>query len=261
MIEFLSCFSPFSAAILFVVVFVVISLTCLYLAKRFCKSLLFNQVADYGQIFASAIGVMFALILAFVAVATWQNYDKVDDGVLKEANSLHNVYRNIGVYPEPFRSDIQELIRQYVSCVIEDEWPKQAQALQDETAHKLITHINTAILSFYPRDNREIVLHQEPLRIVSEYRGLRHDRIIGGKPNLTPSMWITLVGGTILYLIFLCFFDIPCFKHHAFMIGMFGAFVALVYCLLIVYNFPLNNPGMISSEPFQKLLEYWKLES
>jgi hypothetical protein len=260
MIELLSYFSPFSAALFSVAVFVAISLACLYLAKRFCKSLLFNDVTDYGQIFASAIGVMFALILAFVAVATWQNYDKVDDGVLKEADSLHNVYRNLGAYPEPFRSEMQKLIKQYVRRVIQDEWPKQAKALQDETAHELITHINAAILSFYPRDNREMVLHQETLRNVSQYRGLRHDRIIGGRPNLTSSMWITLVGGTILYLIYLCFFDITCFKHHAFMIGMFGAFVALVYCLLIVYNFPFSAPGAISSEPFQNLLEYWKLE-
>ena len=260
MIELLSYLSPFSAALFSVVVFVAISLACLYLAKRFCKSLLFNDVTDYGQIFASAIGVMFALILAFVAVATWQNYDKVNDGVLKEADSLHNVYRNLGAYPEPFRSEIQKLIKQYVRRVIQDEWPKQAKVLQDETAHELITHINAAILSFYPHDNREMVLHQETLRNVSQYRGLRHDRIIGGRPNLTSSMWITLVGGTILYLIYLCFFDITCFKHHAFMIGMFGAFVALVYCLLIVYNFPFSAPGAISSEPFQNLLEYWKLE-
>ena len=260
MIGYLSHFSSFSAAMFFVVVFVAISIACLYLAKRFFKSYLFNEVTDYGQIFASAIGVIFALILAFVAVATWQNYNKVTDGVLKEANSLHNVYRNLGAYPEPFRSETKALIRQYVQCVITDEWPKQALAQQDETAHKLITHINAMILSFYPRDNREMAVHQETLSIVSGYRGLRHDRIIGGRPNITPSMWITLVGGTLLYLVFLCFFDIPCFKHHAFMIGMFGAFVALVYCLLIVYNYPFSEPDAISSEPFQHLLEYWKLE-
>jgi hypothetical protein len=260
MIGFLSHFSSISTAIIFVAVFVVFSLACLYLVKKFCKPFLFNDVTDYGQIFASAIGVMYALILAFVAVATWQNYDKVDDGVLKEAATLHNVYRNLGAYPEPFRSQIQECIRQYVQCVIKDEWPKQAHAQQDETAHRLVTHINASILSFNPRDNREMALHQETLRNVSEYRALRHDRIIGGRPNLTPSMWITLVGGTLLYLIYLCFFDIPCFKHHAFMIGMFGAFVALVYCLLLTYNFPFTDPGTISSAPFRNLLEYWKLE-
>ena len=147
MIGFFSHFSPFSAAIFFVVVFVAISLACLYLVKRFCKSLLFNQVTDYGQIFASAIGVMFALILTFVAVATWQNYNMVDNNVLKETNSLHNVYRNLSAYHEPFRSKMQDLIRHYVQYVIKDEWPKQAQALQDETAHKLITHINATIFS------------------------------------------------------------------------------------------------------------------
>jgi ABC-type multidrug transport system fused ATPase/permease subunit len=258
--ELLSHFSPFSAAIFFIVFFVVFSLACLYLIKRFCKSLLLNEVTDYGQIFAGAIGVTYALILAFVAVATWQNYDKVDDGVRKEANCLHNVYRNLSSYPEHFRLQMHTHINRYVHMVIDDEWPKQSQGIQDETAHKLITDINTAILSYYPQDNREMALHQETLKIVSEYRSLRHDRIIGGRPNLTIPMWITLIGGTILHLIFLCFFDIPCFRHHAFMIGMYGAFVALVYCLLIVYNFPFASPSEITPEPFQKLLEYWKID-
>lgn len=257
--DILSHFTPISAAFLLVVVFVAISLFFLFLAKKFCKPLLFNEVTDYGQIFASAIGVMFALILAFVAVATWQNYDKVDDDVHREANCLHNVYRNLNAYPEPFRSKMAELVRQYVQCVIDDEWLKQSKGLQDETAHRIITDINAAILSFNPHDNREIALHQETLRVVSEYRGLRHNRLIGARPNLTPPMWITLIGGTILFLIFLCFFDIPCFRHHAFMIGMFGAFVALVYCLLIVYNYPFTAPGAISPEPFRKLLDYWKI--
>jgi hypothetical protein len=258
--EFLSHFSPFSAAVFFVLFFVTISSSCLYLVKKFCKSLLLNEVTDYGQIFASAIGVIFAFILAFVAVATWQNYNMVEEGVHKEANCLHNVYRTMSAYPEPFRSHVHTMIRKYVQRVINDEWPKQSNGFQDESAHRLITDINADILSFFPHNNREMILQQESLRIVNEYRGLRHNRMMGGRPNITPPMWITLIGGTILYLIFLCFFDIPCFRHHAFMIGMFGAFVALVYCLLIVYNSPFTAPGAISPEPFQNLIEYWKIE-
>lgn len=258
--EILSHFSPFSAAIFFVFIFVVFSLVCLYLIKRYCKFLLLNEVTDYGQIFAGAIGVTFAFILAFVAVATWQNYDKVDDNVRKEANCLHNLYRNLSSYPGPFHLEMHALIQKYVHFVINDEWSKQAQGIQDDAAHRLITDINTAILSFHPQDNREMALHLETLKIVTEYRSLRHDRIIGGRPNLTLPMWITLVGGTLLHLIFLCFFDIPCFRHHAFMIAMYGAFVALVYCLLVVYNFPFSSPSEITSEPFQKLIEYWKID-
>ena len=237
MIEFFSHFSTFAVAAMMVSLFVALSLVSLHIVRRFCKPFLFTEHTEFGDIFSSAIGVVFALILAFVAVAVWQNYDKMDDGVFREANSLHNIYRNMEAYPEPLRTQAKILIRQYVQDVIKDEWPKLAQARQDVNAHQLLNRIKALILTFNPHNNGEMALHQETLRQLSEYSGLRHNRIIGGRHNLRPPIWLTLIGGTILYLLFLCFLDIPDERHHAVMIGSLAAFLGLVYFLLVTYNF------------------------
>jgi hypothetical protein len=260
MIEFFSHFSTYAVAAMMVSLFVVPSLISLWIVRRFCKTLLFTGHTEFGQIFSSAIGVVFALILAFVAVAVWQNYEKVDDDVFREANSLHNSYRYLEAYPEPIRAQARDLIRQYVQIVIRDEWPKLAQARQDDNAHQLLNRIKALILTFNPGNNGELVLHQETMRQLSEYSGLRHNRIIGGRNNLGPPIWVTLIGGTILYLLFLCFLDIPEEGHHAVMIASLAAFLGLVYFLLVTYNYPFTEPAAVSSASFKDLLEYWKLD-
>jgi hypothetical protein len=260
MIEFFSHFSSYVVAAMMVSLFVTLSLTSLRIVRRFCKPLLFTGHTEFGEIFASAIGVVFALILAFVAVAVWQNFEKVDDDVFREANSLHNIYRNIEAYPEPVRSRIKDLIHEYVQVVIRDEWPKLALARQDDNAHQLLNRIKALILTFNPRNNGELALHQETMRQLSEYSGLRHNRIIGGRHNLGTPIWLTLIGGTVLYLLFLCFLDIPDARHHAIMIGSLAAFLGLVYFLLVTYNYPFTAPGGISSASFKELQEYWKLD-
>jgi len=231
---------------------------CLFLVRRFAKPLRFGEMVDYGNIFANAIGVVFALILAFVAVSVWQNYDKVDDGVEKEANALHSIYSNLGAYPEPYSTVTRDKIRQYITQVTGVEWPKLSDAKEDETARRMITEISTEIYSFNPQNSKHLVLHAETTRRMSEYMGLRHDRLLGAKPNLTSPMWITLIGGTLLFLIYLCFFSVPSYLHHAFMISFLAAFIGLVFCLLILYNYPFTEPAAVGHEPLDNLLEFWK---
>jgi hypothetical protein len=180
--------------------------------------------------------------------------------VTTEANTLHNIYRNIEAYPEPTRTETKNLIRRYVKSVVKDEWPQLAEARQNNQTHELLAGINGVILTFNPKNNGELVLHQETMRRLSEYRGLRHDRILGGKPKLDASMWITLLGGTILNLVYLCFLNVPNFRRHAFLLSFFSAFIGLIFFLLVEYNYPFTEPAAIGPEPFQQLLEYWKID-
>ena len=241
-----------------VATFVALALIVLWIVRRYCKPYILIDLTDFGEIFCDAIGVVFALILAFAAVAVWENYDKVDDGVSKEAKALHNIYRNLESYPEPLSSQSRKLILEYVQVIIKDEWPKLAIGKEDKNAHRMLSRIKSMVFAFNPRNNGELVLHQETMRLLSEYNGYRFDRIIGGRPNLTPPIWLMLNGGTILFIIFLCFFDIPDFKRHAMMLAFMTAFIGLVYYMLVVYNFPFSEPGAISPEPFQTLLEEFK---
>jgi hypothetical protein len=258
MMKLLANFSTTTGAVAIIFVFVTLSLVCLSVVRRYCKPFFFSELTNSGETFADAIAVFFALILAFVTIAVWQNNEKVDSVVATEANTLNSIYRNLEAYPEPLGTESRMMIRRYVKRVISDEWPKLAQAREDETAHQLLGQINRKILTFQPRNSGELVLHQETMKSLGEYRGMRHDRLVGGKPKLRAPMWVTLIMGTILYIMYVCFLDVPDFRRHAFMVGTLAALIAVVFYLLLVYNYPFTEPGAIDAGAFQDLLEYWK---
>jgi Protein of unknown function (DUF4239) len=85
-----------------------------------------NEVlGDYLQYF----GVIYGLLLGLLAVATYQNHTDVEKAVASEASSLAALYRDISAYPEPDRSELKALIKEYTRSTIEDAWPLQRKGI------------------------------------------------------------------------------------------------------------------------------------
>jgi len=63
-----------------------------------------------------------------------------------------------------------------------------------------------------------------------------------------------------IFLLYLCFFDLPSFLHHAIMVGALAMLLGLVFYLLVLYNYPFDEPSAVSAEAFRKLLDYWKID-
>ena len=82
-------------------------------------------LGDFLQYF----GVMYGLLLGLLAVATYQNHTDVEKAVSSEASSLAALYRDVTAYPEPQRTELKTLVREYTRYVIEEAWPLQRQGL------------------------------------------------------------------------------------------------------------------------------------
>ena len=81
-----------------------------------------NEIlGDYLQYF----GVIYGLLLGLLAVATYQNHSDVEKTVSNEASALAALYRDVSAYPEPIRSELEALLRDYARYVINEAWPLQ----------------------------------------------------------------------------------------------------------------------------------------
>ena len=77
-----------------------------------------NDVA--GPIFGT-LGVLYAVLLAFVVIVSWENYDRAHMDVVAEANNYANIYRNASGFDEAFRSEVRQRIDSYLQTVIDEE--------------------------------------------------------------------------------------------------------------------------------------------
>src|SRR5215207_3864794 len=78
-----------------------------------------NDVA--GFIYA-VLGVAYAVLLAFMLIAVWQDYNTAQTNVESEAHELAGVYFLASQLPEPERTRVQDLTRTYARVVVEEEW-------------------------------------------------------------------------------------------------------------------------------------------
>jgi hypothetical protein len=97
-----------------------------FVARRVQDQTRLNEVlGDFLQYF----GVIYGLLLGLLAVATYQNHTDVEKAVAGEASSLAALYRDISAYPEPDRTELKALIREYTRSTIEDAWPLQRKGI------------------------------------------------------------------------------------------------------------------------------------
>src|SRR5437016_12491615 len=72
-----------------------------------------------------AIMVFYGLAVALIAVSVWQTYTDAGAITSREATAIGVLYRQMGGYPEPVRSQLRQELREYIEYVINEAWPQQ----------------------------------------------------------------------------------------------------------------------------------------
>src|SRR5712691_5803941 len=73
------------------------------------------------------LGILFALLVGFIAVEVWSNFDKAKVAVATEASALRAVVLLAGNFPEEQRTRIYALINRHIEEAVNKEWPAMAQ--------------------------------------------------------------------------------------------------------------------------------------
>ena len=73
------------------------------------------------------LGAIFALFVVFTAVQVWNDHDRANAAVSREASALRSVVILASVFPGEPEARLRALIRQYIEEVAVQEWPKMAR--------------------------------------------------------------------------------------------------------------------------------------
>src|SRR3954466_893856 len=79
------------------------------------------------------MGILFALIVGFLAVGVWGNVDRAQEAVDNEASALRSVVLLSDDLPE-VRTSMRALIRRQIQTAVDQEWPAMEKQRADITA-------------------------------------------------------------------------------------------------------------------------------
>ena len=77
----------------------------------------------------SVFGLFYGLLVGLLAVAAYQNGEEVEKAAFREAARISTLYANLESYPEPTRSLVREMLRDYVLFTIHKDWPAHRAGL------------------------------------------------------------------------------------------------------------------------------------
>ena len=210
-----------------------------------------NDVA--GFIFA-VLGVAYAVLLAFVVIAVWQDYETAQTDVEGEAHELAGVYFLASRLPEPDRTRIRDLIRTYVRVVVVEEWPMMERGQTSPRADSLIRQLRSKILEFDPHTKGGQVLYEHGLTQLHDAANARRTRLLEVREGIPGLLWVVLVLGGVITVSFTYLFGLQSNLAHALMV----AALTLVICGILFTIGEFNNPfsGVVEIRPdaFEEVL-------
>jgi hypothetical protein len=73
------------------------------------------------------LGIIFGLLVGFIAVQVWSDFDRAKVAVATEASALRAVVLLAGTFPNEQETRIRALINRHIEVAVNQEWPAMAQ--------------------------------------------------------------------------------------------------------------------------------------
>jgi hypothetical protein len=219
-----------------------------------------NDVA--GFIYA-ALGVIYAVLIALVVIAVWEEYDAASVTVEQEANALAEIFWLGNRLPEPEGSHIQELARSYAEEVVDKEWPLmeqgQAPLMTSEegtpAGWTLIDEIRASLQEFQPQTPADEQLYAEGLDQVQRLADARRMRLVAAEEGVPAVLWSVLIFGGVAAVGFTYLFGLQNTWAHRLMVVTLAAVIGLVLFTIGAMEHPFSGGARIGTEAFDLVLE------
>jgi len=210
-----------------------------------------NDVA--GPIFAT-IGVAYGVLLAFVVVIVWQNYDKSRVNVEKEANCMVDIYADVECFPAEFKEAVRLAIREYDKTVVNEEWPMLASGQSSAEARHIIRKLWKLFSAYWPTTDTERIFFAESVKKLNEMMELRRMRILDSKTGVEPMLWFVLIAGAAVTISFIFFFGSENLVAQILMASLLAVLISLILLTVLLFDFPFTGDVSIKPTAFQEVL-------
>ncbi len=233
---------------------VALSVAGLSIVWRFVPRNMLKAHNDLTGAIFQAVAMAYTVLLAFVVVISWQNYDKAVAHTETEANCLVNLYRSSSVLGKAFGEKARSSIRDYVKVVIKDEWESLGRGKEDPKARAILRDMWMLYKEYEPKSEKEFLFYEEDIEALDDLREARRLRIIDSRTGVHPVLWFVLAIGALTTVGFTFFFGSDKFINHAVMASILGIIIVLILLTIVAFSFPFTGSARIEPSMFMQVI-------
>jgi hypothetical protein len=210
-----------------------------------------NEVAGFKF---AVIGVFYAVMLAFIVIAVWEDFRKTEEAVRDEAKAVVDLHRVTFALPVAGGAEIRNHLIAYTNDVREYEWATMAVGEPSDIVVKDLDRLSRAIFDINPQSWQELALYQDALRLLAVMTDNRNERLDSSGGSMPRILWFVLIVGGLITLGYPAFFGSTNLVAQILMTAALAELVALAMLLGLAFDYPFSGEVHISAYPFDQAL-------
>jgi protein-S-isoprenylcysteine O-methyltransferase Ste14 len=202
---------------------------------------------DVAGFIIAVVGVIYAVLLAFMVVVQWEQYSSAQSNAAAEAIAIGNLYRDADSFGTPGRP-LADAVFKYSKEVVEREYPYMAQhQAEDPNLNQYLNAMWKAVGRLPTSTPTQQAFARQAISDVSTSTEQRRNRIEDSASLLPGPLWVVLLVGGALTIGFTYFFGLESFAVQATMVSTLAVIISLSLFVILALDLPFT--GDIAVQP------------
>lgn len=222
-----------------------------WLVRRLVPSTREGFDAEVSSQMLGVVATLFGLLLAFVVVLAFQDYDDASQNVRLEADSLAQLVRDAGAFQPADRARIDAAVGAYVTAVVNDEWPLLREGKSSDRASARVGGIFRTLQTVQPRTPAATGFYDDAVRRLNDFLAARRARLEDASGGLSGLIVALLALGTAVILGYAVLVGSRSAGFHAVGAGAIAVVLGFSLVVLLIFNYPFSGDLAIDPGPFR----------
>jgi Protein of unknown function (DUF4239) len=172
------------------------------------------------------------------------------DLVTKEASCVANLYRDTSAFPEPYRAELHNDLREYTRFTVDFGWPAQRRGVVPAGGSQRISALFNDLTAFDPPDRRGELIYEETFRQFNALVELRRERLAEVTTGIPTILWWVVAIGALLNIAQIWMLDMDTYVH-VILTAILSLFLGIVIFLVVAMDRPFRGEVSVSPDAFE----------
>jgi hypothetical protein len=213
----------------------------------------FRRYHEVGYAVFLQLGVIFAVLLAFIFDNVWSNYNVASQAIDSECGSLHGVAILSDRLPSPARDAILNDLHAYLTTVVDQEWADMQRRKENQTADAKFQSLWHTVETVNT-DSADNQIRGQMLSLLAAAHQSRETRLYQMTQGVPGLIWGLLLIFASTLIGCMLVFAAEASTSKAVLIGVFTSSLTLALLTVRVLDFPFESALQLSSRDFNETL-------